>query len=70
LLYSNVVLITNINTKENIKQTTMHYSQVVLGNKELGINYSHIPTLLPYNASTLGKQLVQNVRGWPMPVLM
>ena len=48
----------------------MHYSEVVLGNKELGIDYSHISTLLLCNASTLSKQLVQNVRGGPMPVLL
>jgi len=69
LLYSNVVL-TDINTKASLKQRAMHYSQVVLGNKELGISYNHIPTLLLCSASTPGKQLVQNVRGGPIPVLL
>jgi hypothetical protein len=70
LHYSNVVLINN--TKANIKQIAMHYSQVVLGNKELGINYSHnyIPTILLLNASTLHKQLARNVSGGSIPVLL
>jgi hypothetical protein len=71
LYISVVVLVTNINTKAQTKQISMNYSQRLLGKKEFGINYSHIPTSLLCRASTLlHKHQVQNFRAGPIPAVL